>query len=642
MRNALSDDSLRDTGPKSHEDIAHKSKNRMYAQRYRDNAADVPQTEAIKQLELSRDGHEEPSRDFSSPKIPMEGTKNTSSKLVTKDGPKLSEKEVNLKGESLQRGELHSGTKPKKKTIDLKKARKKVIKKQQYKRLRFEEDPVSGTVKNGISSVAHQKMSDSSSNNASTEAFDEGSKLAEKAVRKVSSLRFESIKSDRYKVREKSSKDSEVARYSDKLRFEDEGTEVLKTDKTSRGKEQQKRAIKKRYAAKKRDSDTGSILTKKKSTATKDGGLGARLKEKVQNFVEDHKGAVAIAILIGFGIFVLMSSLTMCGSMGGGSSSVIFGTTYLATDEDIYAAEAIYCGLETDLQTQIDNIPTTYAGYDEYQYQIDEISHDPYALISYLTVMYGEFTSDQVTSEINDLFSQQYVLNIWETTETRTREVTRTETRRVRNPRTGQVETQTITYTETEEYEATILNVSLTNRGLQVVAFENLDEEEYSLYQTYQATCGNRRYLFGDPIVPPGISYEIPPDALSDERFARMIAEAEKYLGYPYVFGGSSPETSFDCSGFVSWVINHSDNGWNVGRQTASGLLNYVTYVSPAEAQPGDLIFFENTYDCDGPASHVAIYVGNGMMIHAGKPIQYASFETPYWQEHFLCFGRLP
>ena len=142
--------------------------------------------------------------------------------------------------------------------------------------------------------------------------------------------------------------------------------------------------------------------------------------------------------------------------------------------------------------------------------------------------------------------------------------------------------------------------------------------------------------------MPPGISYQIPPDALSDERFANMIAEAEKYLGYPYVFGGSSPSTSFDCSGFVSWVINNCGNGWSIGRQTASGLLNYVTYVSPAEAQPGDIIFFEKTYDCDGPASHVGIYVGDGMMIHCGKPIQYTSINTPYWQEHFLCFGRLP
>lgn len=339
---------------------------------------------------------------------------------------------------------------------------------------------------------------------------------------------------------------------------------------------------------------------------------------------------------------MIISSLTMCGSVGGGSSGVILGTSYLATDEEILAAEAYYCGLEAALQIQIDNMPTSYPDYDEYQYQIDEISHDPYALISYLTVLYGEFEADDLSSEMDSLFVSQYQLNVWETTETRTREVERQVTRRVRDPRTGRVITQTVTVIETEEYEYHILNVELTNHGLNMVVFDEFDDEEFQMFQAYQATCGNRRYLFGDPIVPPGISYQIPPDALSDERFANMIAEAEKYLGYPYVFGGSSPSTSFDCSGFVSWVINNCGNGWSIGRQTASGLLNYVTYVSPAEAQPGDIIFFEKTYDCDGPASHVGIYVGDGMMIHCGKPIQYTSINTPYWQEHFLCFGRLP
>ena len=413
-------------------------------------------------------------------------------------------------------------------------------------------------------------------------------------------------------------------------------------DKPSRRKEQQKRAIKKQYAAKKRNSDSGSILTPKRSTATKDGGLGARLKEKIQNFVEDHKGGVAIAILIGLGVFMIASSLTMCGPVSSGSGGVIIGTSYLATDEEILAAEAYYCGLESALQTQIDDMETSHPDYDEYQYQIDEISHDPYALISYLTVLYGEFEADDVESEMDDLFAAQYQLNVWETTETRTREVERQVTRQVRDPKTGRVVTQTVTVIETEEYEYHILNVELTNHGLNMVVFDELDDEEFQMFQAYQATCGNRRYLFGDPIVPPGISYQIPPDALSDERFANMIAEAEKYLGYPYVFGGSSPSTSFDCSGFVSWVINNCGNGWSIGRQTASGLLNYVTYVSPADAQPGDIIFFEKTYDCDGPASHVGIYVGDGMMIHCGKPIQYTSINTPYWQEHFLCFGRLP
>ena len=639
MRNELSDNSVRDAEHSSFEDAAHKSRSRMYAEKYRENAeASQAATEqrSIPVPEITRESREsfsqETSRDFSSPEVPKADT----SKLTNKEGPRLTQKEVNLQSESLQRGELKTEGKPLKKEVDLKKARKKAIKKEQYKRLHFDDEPIMAAT-GYTSSAFHRKVSESSDDNASVEAFDEGTRLTEEGARKVSSLRFESHKEERNRARDNSRSESS----SGHLKFDDEEPEVI-SEKPSRRKEQQKRAIKKQYAAKKRDGDTGSILTKKRSTATKDGGLGARLKEKVQNFVEDHKGAIAIAILIALGIFMIVCSLTMCSSMGGSSSSIILGTTYLASDEDILAAEAIYCGLESGLQAQIDNMETSYPGYDEYRYQIDEISHDPYALISYLTVKYGEFTSDQVTSDINSLFQQQYTLNIWETTETRTHEVTRTETRQVRNPRTGQVETQVVTITETEEYEVKILNVSLTNKGLEMVVFENLNEEEFQSYRNYQATLGNRSYLFGDRTQTPTLYYEIPPEYLEDERFANMIREANKYLGYPYVFGGSSPSTSFDCSGFVSWVINHCGNGWNVGRLGATGLMNICTIVSPSEARPGDLIFFEKTYNCDGPASHVGIYVGDGMMIHCGKPIQYTSIETSYWQEHFLCFGRLP
>lgn len=639
MRNELSDNSVRDAEHSSFEDTAHKSRSRMYAEKYRENAEAsqaASETRVIPDREIERESREsfleETSRDYSSPEAPKADT----SKLTNKEGPRLTQKEVNLQSESLQRGELKTDGKPQKKEVDLKKARKKAIKKEQYKRLHFDDEALNAAT-GYTSSAIHRKVSESSDDNASVEAFDEGTRLTEEGARKVSSLRFESHKDERNRARDNSRSESS----SGHLKFDDEEPDVI-SEKPSRRKEQQKRAIKKQYAAKKRDGDTGSILTKKRSTATKDGGLGARLKERVQNFVEDHKGAIAIAILIALGIFMIVCSLTMCSSMGGSSSSIILGTTYLATDEEIYAAEAIYCGLESGLQAQIDNMETSYPGYDEYQYQIDEISHDPYALISYLTVKYGEFTSDQVTSEINSLFQQQYTLNIWETTETRTREVTRTETRQVRNPKTGQVETQVITITETEEYEVTILNVSLTNKGLEMVVFENLNEEEFQSYRNYQATLGNRSYLFGDRTQTPTLYYEIPPEYLEDERFANMIREANKYLGYPYVFGGSSPSTSFDCSGFVSWVINHCGNGWNVGRLGATGLMNICTIVSPSEARPGDLIFFEKTYNCDGPASHVGIYVGDGMMIHCGKPIQYTSIETSYWQEHFLCFGRLP
>lgn len=639
MRNELSDNSVRDTGHGSYEDPSQKSRGRMYAEKYRENAEvsqAASEARVIPDREITGESREssfkETSRDSFSPEAPKADT----SKLTEKDGPRLVQKEVNLQSESLQRGELKTEDKPQKKEADLKKARKKAIRKKQYKRLHFDDEPIMAAT-GYTSSAIHRKVSESSDDNASVEAFDEGTRLGEEGARKASSLRFESHINDHNRSRDNSKTES----FSGRLKFDDEDPEVL-SEKPSRRKEQQKRAIKKQYAARKRDGDTGSILTKKRSTATKDGGLGARLKEKVQNFVEDHKGAIAIAILIALGVFAIACSLTMCGQVGGGSSGVILGTTYLATDDEIYAAEEIYCGLESGLQAQIDNTETAYPGYDEYRYQIDEISHDPYALISYLTVKYGEFTSDQVTSKINSLFQQQYTLNTWETTETRTREVTRTETRRVRNPRTGRVEEQTVTITETEEYDVTILNVSLTNKGLEMVVFENLNEEEFQAYRGYQATCGNRRYLFGEPTQTPTLYYEIPPEYLEDERFANMIREANKYLGYPYVFGGSSPSTSFDCSGFVSWVINHCGNGWSVGRLGATGLMNICTQISASEARPGDLIFFEKTYNCDGPASHVGIYVGDGMMIHCGKPIQYTSIETPYWQEHFLCFGRLP
>ena len=643
MRNELSDNSIRDTEPRIREDISHKTKSRMYVQRYRENAESsqaATEQRTISDLEIARESREsfsqETSRDFSSPINSQEPPKSPTSKLTNKEGPRLNKKEINLQAESLQRGELHTEAKPVKTEVDLKKARKKAIRKQQYKRLHFDDEPIT-TAAGYTSSAIHRKVSESSDDNASVEAFDEGTRLTEEGARKVSSLKFESHKDERNRSRDNSKSESSSGR----LKFDDEEPEVI-SEKPSRRKEQQKRAIKKQYAAKKRDGDTGSILTKKRSTATKDGGLGARLKERIQNFLEDHKGAVIIAIVIALIIFVVVCSLTMCSSLGGSSSSIIFGTTYLATDEEIYEAESAYCGLEADLQAQIDSMETTYPGYDEYRYQIDEISHDPYALISYLTVKYGEFTADQVISEINSLFGQQYTLNVWVTTETRTREVTRTETRQVRNPKTGQVEEQTVTITELEEYQAQILNVSLTNKGLEMVVFENLNEEEFQSYRNYQATLGNRSYLFGQPTQTPTLYYEIPQEYLEDERFANMIREANKYLGYPYVFGGSSPSTSFDCSGFVSWVINHCGNGWNVGRLGATGLMNICTIVSPSDARPGDLIFFEKTYNCDGPASHVGIYVGDGMMIHCGKPIQYTSIETPYWQEHFLCFGRLP
>lgn len=288
-------------------------------------------------------------------------------------------------------------------------------------------------------------------------------------------------------------------------------------------------------------------------------------------------------------------------------------------------------------------------------------AYDPYQLISHLTAVYEQFTRGQVKPVIKSLFEQQYLLKVWETIEIRTRMETRVGIRPTIDA-FGNVSMETYTYQEEVEYEYKILNVLLKNKGFDTIARKNMDRKQTGRYDAYNLTYGNRPELFGagSPTYSGGTTgsigsggsggtggssgggfrYDIPEEALSDEKFAKMIAEAEKYLGMPYVWGGSSPSTSFDCSGFVCWVINNCGNGWNVGRTTANGLRGKCSYVSPANAQPGDLIFFEKTYNTVG-ASHVGIYVGNGMMIHCGDPISYTSINSTYWQNHFLGFGRI-
>ena len=321
-------------------------------------------------------------------------------------------------------------------------------------------------------------------------------------------------------------------------------------------------------------------------------------------------------------------------------------------------AEEDYLELEKKLDEQIRQMESTHPGYDEYRYQLDEIGHDPYQLISHLTAVYEQFTRGQVNTVIKSLFEQQYLLKVWETIEIRTRMETRVGIRPTIDA-FGNVSMETYTYQEEVEYEYKILNVLLKNKGFDTIARKNMNQKQTGRYDAYNLTYGNRPELFGagSPTYSGGTTgsigtgsgtggsgggfkYDIPSEALSDEKFARMIEEAEKYLGMPYVWGGSSPSTSFDCSGFVCWVINNSGNGWSIGRTTANGLRGKCSYVSPADAQPGDLIFFEKTYNTAG-ASHVGIYVGDGMMIHCGDPISYTSINSTYWQSHFLGFGRI-
>ena len=364
---------------------------------------------------------------------------------------------------------------------------------------------------------------------------------------------------------------------------------------------------------------------------------------------------IGVGILL---VMVMLGAFSSCGAAIQGTGSTFVGTTYPSKDADMKGAEEDYLELEKELDKQIRQMESTHPGYDEYRYQLDEIGHDPYQLISHLTAVYEQFTRGQVKPVIKELFKQQYLLKVWETIEIRTRMETRVGVRPTIDA-FGNVSMETYTYQEEVEYEYKILNILLKNKGFDTIARKNMNQKQTGRYDAYNLTYGNRPELFGagSPTYSGGTTgsigtgggaggsgggfkYDIPSEALSDEKFARMIEEAEKYLGMPYVWGGSSPSTSFDCSGFVCWVINNCGNGWSVGRTTANGLRGKCSYVSPADAQPGDLIFFEKTYNTVG-ASHVGIYVGNGMMIHCGDPISYTSINSTYWQSHFLGFGRI-
>ena len=325
---------------------------------------------------------------------------------------------------------------------------------------------------------------------------------------------------------------------------------------------------------------------------------------------------------------------------------MVLGTSYTAEDEDLKGAETDYTKLEDKLRKQIDRIETDHPGYDEYRYNLAEIGHNPYELASLLTVEFENYTRSQVQARLQSIFEAQYELKLVEKVEIRTRKETRVGYRY--NPITGT--RHTYTYQVTVQYEYKILNVTLLNRGVDYVARNSgLTDDQLERYEVTLECRGNRDDLFAGIAfaTPDGAGssgeyqdYDIPGEALTDEKFRKMITEAEKYLGYPYVWGGSSPSTSFDCSGFVSWVINHCGNGWNVGRQTANGLMGKCDIIPKSEAKPGDLIFFQKTYNTSG-ASHVGIYVGNGMMIHCGNPISYASIETNYWRQHYYCMGRI-
>jgi len=410
---------------------------------------------------------------------------------------------------------------------------------------------------------------------------------------------------------------------------------------------QQKRAIKQEYAAAKAAAGTTSTAgtVNAAETTAKAAKKAAEETKKAGEFVAKHKKTFLILGGAALIVVLLLNFASSCSILVQSGTSSLAISTYPSQDSDMLAAEAQYAGMETALQSKLDSYTATH-DYDEYHFDLDTIEHDPYVLVSLLTALQGhEWTIRDVQSNLAMLFDRQYTLTETVTVETRYRTETRTGTSTYTDPDTGETTSEDYEYDVQVPYNYYICHVKLENFNLSHVPVYILSENQLSMYSIYMATLGNRPDLFpgsayigkyingSDPV------YEIPPEALSDETFAAIIKEANKYVGYPYVWGGSSPSTSFDCSGFVSWVINHS--GWNVGRLGAQGLYNICTPVSPANAKPGDLIFFEHTYDTDG-VSHVGIYVGNNMMIHCGDPIKYSSIDTSYWQQHFYAFGRLP
>ena len=491
-------------------------------------------------------------------------------------------------------------------------------------KLQFEADKTVRKVGDTLASGIHGKIHEVEQENTAVEAAHKTEIAAETAARHFRHHRESSVN----KPYEKVSKLEHKADVADaKLQYERNQQEHPEMKKQNMNKHYQKQSIKKEYAAAR---NAGSQTA---GTATKNTGKKIREKasDKIKEFFEKNK-KVFIWIGVGIALLVLLGAgISSCSMLTSTGSSVI-ASSYLSEDDAMLGAEAQYCRMEQELQRYLDTYESTH-NYDEYHFDLDDIEHDPYVLISILTAFHeGVFTIDEVQAELQMLFEKQYILTQTVEVEVRYRTETRTDS-------------EGNDYDVEVPYNYYICNVKLENFDLSHVPVYIMDEETLSLYAVYMATLGNREDLFPgsgyvDKYTKPPTTYDIPPSALEDETFAALITEAEKYIGYPYVWGGSNPNTSFDCSGFVSWVLTQS-GVCNTGRLGAQGLYNISTPVSSANARPGDLIFFVGTYDTPG-VSHVGIYVGGGKMLHCGDPIQYADINTSYWQSHFYAFGRPP
>lgn len=388
---------------------------------------------------------------------------------------------------------------------------------------------------------------------------------------------------------------------------------------------QQKMAIKRGYR---------SAKSSKRASAEKAAQTAAQKAEataqKAGEFIVRHRRSLFIISLILILMIFLFAAVSSCAQMGFGGLSSVISTSYVSNDADLLAVDEDYSALELDLTQTVAEIENTCPGYDEYRYEVDEVGHNPYQLASYLTVKFGIYTQDSVQDELQVLFDKQYLLDFEESTEVRYR----TE---------NYIDEEGKNHTVQVPYDYHILTIKLQNKTLPAAVYSLLTAEQFELYRTILSVKGNKPYLWentaSSETTPPN-DYQVPGEAMSDPVFAALIREAEKYLGFPYVWGGSTPETSFDCSGYICYIMTNS-GVYNLPRTTATGIYNQCVPISREEARPGDLVFFSGTYDSPGPISHIGLYVGDGMMIHCGDPIQYASIETNYWKNHFYAFARL-
>ena len=505
-------------------------------------------------------------------------------------------------------------------------------------------------VANAARTAAHREIDQYEEDNVGVQALSESEKAAGNA-HDISKSRY--ARKLKKKTKMQGKKNSKTAKSSaqESTASQNAGDSCIGTSEGSSNwlsRWRQKRDIRQSYYAAARSGGAAAQTAGGKKAASS-GASAAR--SGVEQVVDKGKSVVSTAVnglmtavksnahvLVIVGVFVLlilmvMSGFSSCGILFSGSTQVSGQTIYSAEDRDIRGAEQDYKKLEKELDKKIKRTPQDHPGYNEYQYHLDPIEHDPWQLTSFLTTLYDDYTRSEVQGKLKEIFKKQYKLTTWVEVQIRYKTVW------VISPAGIPVPTQV-------PYEYKIFHTKLENRGLEVVIREELTEDQWKRYEIFQDTLGGRPYLFNGGLPPggsdgsgaPGIDYTVPAEALTDSEFAAIYEEAKKYVGTPYVWGGSSPETGFDCSGYVCWVYNQ--NGYDIGRTTANGLWQKSQHISEAEAKPGDLVFFKGTYDTPG-MSHVGIYLGNGKMVSAGDPIKYADIHSSYWQQYLAGFGRL-